>query len=125
MEKTRKKEKMEADRETKEEVSKKRTTEAEKEENETVIVKRRCVDPYSTDAFDFFSSGEDLESCGNLWDDPCGLSDRDSWTWTGVLFVIDVLVSLSSAVTEVCDGFPLGSDWELEEPQSFLQKVFV
>ena len=30
-----------------------------------------------------------------------------------------VLVSPSSVVTEVCDGFSLGSDWEFVEPQSF------
>ena len=36
-----------------------------------------------------------------------------------VLVVADVPVSPSSVVTEVCDGFLLGSDWEFVEPQSF------
>ena len=40
---------MEADRETEEEVSR----EEEKEENETVIVKRRCVNHVSAEAFEF------------------------------------------------------------------------
>ena len=41
-----------------------------------------------------------------------------------VLDVIDVLVSLSSVVTECCDGFSCCSDWEDVEPQSMssLQK---
>ena len=30
-----------------------------------------------------------------------------------------MLVSLSSVVTEVCDGFSLGFDWEFVEPESF------
>ena len=69
---------MEADRETKEEMSKKKkkTREEEKEENETVIVKRRCVNLLSPEAFNIFSQGEVLESCGNswsdLWDESCG-----------------------------------------------------
>ena len=36
-----------------------------------------------------------------------------------VAVVIDVPVSPSSVVTEVCDVFSLGSDWEFVEPQSF------
>ena len=35
-----------------------------------------------------------------------------------VLVTTDVLVSRSSVVTEVCDGFSFGSDGELLEPQS-------
>ena len=34
-----------------------------------------------------------------------------------VLVVIDVLVSLSSVVTEFCVGASLGPDWEFVEPQ--------
>ena len=37
--------------------------------------------------------------------------------------VIDVLVSLSSVVTELCEVSSLCSDWEFVEPQSFLQKA--
>ena len=33
--------------------------------------------------------------------------------------VIDVLVSLSSVVTEFCGGFSCCSDWDFVEPQSF------
>ena len=112
---------LEADRETKEEVSKKRTREGEKEENETLIVKTRCINPASAAAFDIFSQGEESESCGNswgdLWDDPCGVPDGDPVTLTGVLVVSDVLVSSSSAVAEMCES---DSDWECVEPQSFL-----
>ena len=49
MVKTRKK--MEADRETKEDVSKKRAREEEKEENDIVMVKRRCVNLVSITIF--------------------------------------------------------------------------
>ena len=42
---------MEVDRETKEVGSKTRIREEEKEENEMVIVKRRCVNLVSTEAF--------------------------------------------------------------------------
>ena len=31
----------------------------------------------------------------------------------------DVLVSPSSVITEFCDGFSCGSDWDFVEPQSF------
>ena len=114
---------MEADRETKEEMSKQRTREEEKEENETVIVKRRCVNPVSTEVFDIFGQEEDSETCGNswcdLWDDSCGLSDCDSVTWTSLPVVSVVFVSPSSAVAEICEGVSSGSDWEFVEPQSF------
>ena len=38
----------------------------EKEENETVTVERRCVGFVSAEAFDIFSQGEGLESCGGF-----------------------------------------------------------
>ena len=60
---------MEVDREAKEEVSEKRIREEEKEENDTLIVERRCVNSVSIEAFDIFSQGEELESCGNSWGD--------------------------------------------------------
>ena len=91
-----------------------------------MIVKRRCINSVSTEAFEIFSQGEMSESGGNcwcdLWDDSCGVSDCDSGTGTSVLLLLvvtDVTVSPSSVVTEVCDGFSLGSDGELVEPQSF------
>ena len=46
-----------------------------------MIVKRRCVNLVSTEAFDILSQGKDSESCGNswgdVWDGSCGLSDCD------------------------------------------------
>ena len=79
------------------------------------------------EAFEIFSQGEDLESCGDLsWEDLLekteDLSDRESEAWADVLVVLevtDVLVSLSSVVTELCDVFSCCSDWEFVEPQSF------
>ena len=71
------------DRETKEEVSSMRKIEREKGEDQTVVVKRRCINPVSTEDFDIFCQGKDSESCGNswgdLWDDSCGLSDCGLW----------------------------------------------
>ena len=53
--------------------------EGEKGEDETVVVKRRCVDPVSGDAFEELNHVEDSDSCGNSWcdflGDSCGLSD--------------------------------------------------
>ena len=40
------------------------------------------------------------------------MSDCDLVILTGVLFVTDVPVSLSSVVAEMCEGVSLGSDWE-------------
>ena len=60
---------METERETEEEMGKRRTREEEKEENVTVRTPRRCVGLVSAEAFDFFSQGEDLESCGVSWRD--------------------------------------------------------
>ena len=47
-------------------------------------------------------------SWGDLWDDPCGVSDCFSGVGTSgpvVSVVTDVLVSPSSVVTQVSDGF--------------------
>ena len=114
---------MEEDKDTRKETGKKRRKEGEKQENEMVIVKRRCVNSVSTE---IFSQEEISESGGNswgdLWDDPCGVSDFDSGTGTCVMVVpvvAVVSVAPSSVVTEVCDGFSLDSDWEFVEPQSF------
>ena len=93
---------MEVCKETNEETGKKRIRDEEKEENETVIVKRRCVNPVSAEAFDFFSQGEISESCGNSW----GLCDCAPGTWTVLPVVTDVRVSPSSAVAEMCEMFP-------------------
>ena len=63
-----------------------------------MIVRRRCVNLVSAEAFDNFSQGEVSDSCGSswsdLWDESCGLSDCVSVTWTGVPVVTDVPVSL-------------------------------
>ena len=80
--------KLEVDREAKEGVSEKRIREEEKGENETLIVKRRCVNSVSTDAFDMESCGN---SWGDLWYDPGGLSDGDPGDWAGVLVVLAVM----------------------------------
>ena len=54
------------------------------------------------------------------------MSDCDSGTVTSVLkkpVVAVVLVSPSSVVTEVCDGFSFNSDWEfVEDAVLFLTK---
>ena len=106
---------MEVDKETKEEPGQKRMREEEKEENETVT-------PFRLRQEISESGGK---SWCDLWDDPCKVSDSGSGIVTSVpvvLAVIDVTVVLvfpSSVVTEVCDGFSLGSDWEFVEPQSF------
>ena len=62
-------------------------------------------------------------SCGDLWDDLGGLSDGGPGQWAGVPVVpavtdVLVLVSYSSAVTEICEGVSLNSDWEFVEPES-------
>ena len=70
---------------------------------------------FSVEAFDIFSQGGDLESCGGFcWEDllekPDGLSDcePDSCAHVRVVPVVtDVLVSPSSVVTEFCDGVAL------------------
>ena len=118
---------MEVGKETIEEMGKKRMREEEKEENETESAKRRCVGSFSVEAIDIFSQGGDLESCGGLsWEDLLekheDLSDCESETRVHVPvvpYVIDVLVSPSSVVTEFCDGFSCCSDCEFVEAQSF------
>ena len=59
--------------------AKKRRREEEEEENETGSVKRSCVGFVSVEAFDIFSQGRDLESCGGLsWKDL--LEKREGWS---------------------------------------------
>ena len=68
-----------------------------------------------------------MESCGDfswedLLDNPEDLADCEPDSCAHVCVVLnvtDVLVSLSSVVTELCDVSPCGSDWEFVEPQSF------
>ena len=76
---------MEVHKETKEKTGQKRRREKEKEENETVIVKRRCINSVSTEAFEIFYQGEMSEnggnSCGDLWDDPCVVSCLGFGSW--------------------------------------------
>ena len=92
-----------------------------------MTVKRRYEGLVSVEAMEIFSQGGDLDSCGDLsWEDlldkPEDLSDcePDSCAHVRVVpDVIDVLVSPSSVVTELCDVSPCVSDWEFVEPQSF------
>ena len=80
--------------------------EEEKEEHETGTVKRRCECFVSVEAFDIFSQGRDLESCGDVpWVDP--LKKLDNWSTCEpdscalvrvVLDLTDVLVFPSSVV---------------------------
>ena len=89
-----------------------------KKENETVTGKRRCVGFVSVEAFEIFSQGEDLVSCGDIsWEDlleePEDLSGRELVSGELVRVVpdvTDVLVSPSSVVTELCDVSPCCSD---------------
>ena len=97
----------------------------EKEENETGIVKRRCDG--SVEAFEIFSQGGDLESCGGLsWEDFVekleDLSDCEPDTRAHVRVVPDVTdvpVSSSSVITEFCEVLSCCSDWGDVDPQSF------
>ena len=109
-------------------VSRSGKREGEKGEDETAGVRRKCVDVSSADAFEKFSHGEDSESCGNslgdLLSDSCGLSECVSEVSSGVSVVIDVLVSLSSAVTEVCEGCSLDSDGKfVKAPRASRMKI--
>ena len=59
-----------ASEENEEERSEKRKREEEKEENKTERIKRRCkgsVSVESVEAFEIFSQGENLESCGGFF----------------------------------------------------------
>ena len=82
------------------------------------------------EAFEILSQRRDSESCGDAsWErlvkEPEDLSDSEPVSCElvrvvpDVSDVIDVLVSPSSVVTELCDVSPCCSDWELVEPQSF------
>ena len=87
-------------------------------------VKRRSDGLSSVEAFEIFSQGRDLESCGGLsWRDLLekheDLSDCETEARAHVRVVhdvIDVLVSPSSVVTEFCDGFSCCSDWDFVGP---------
>ena len=99
---------MEVDRETDEEKGKKWIREEEKEENETVIVKRRCVNPVSTEASDIFSQGEDSESCGK--------------SWPGVIFLMILVVSLT-VILGTWMGLPVVTDVLCPPPRRWLRCV--
>ena len=104
-----------------------RKREEGKEENETVSAERWCVGLVSAEAFDIFSQGEDLESCGGTsWCDPLvnpdDVSDCEPEARSdvsAVLVVSDVLVSPSSVVTECFDDVSLDLDREFLESLSF------
>lgn len=58
--------KKKVDKDTKEEVSRKREREGEKGKDQTVVVKRRCINLVSAEAFDIFSQGENRGVVGIL-----------------------------------------------------------
>ena len=111
-----------ANKETREEVSRKRKREGDKGEDQKVVVKRRCINLVSAEAFDIFSHGRDSECCGNSWSDlagdSCGLSDCGYVALSGVVVVTDVLVSPSSAVAVMSEALLSDFDWEFVEPPS-------
>ena len=95
-----------------------------------MTVKKRCEGFGSVETFEIFSHARDLESCGDvswehLLEEPEELSDCELAYGELVRAVpcgsdvIDVLVSPSSVVTELCDVPLCGSDREFVEPQSF------
>ena len=84
----------------------KRKRDEEKEENETGTVKRRCRGLVSVEAFEILSQGE-------RWWIAEMFPGKISWTILRtclivslILVRIDVLVSSSSVVTELCDVSP-------------------
>ena len=91
----------------------KRKREEEKEENETETARRRCEGFVSVKALKICGQGRALESCADLsWEDP--LEEFENWSDCEygsrarvrvVSGVTDVLVSLSSVVTELCNFF--------------------
>ena len=82
--------------------NKREKKEGKKREEERVVARRRCVNPFSGEAFEESSSVEDSDSCGNSWGvllgDSCGLSERVPEVSSGVLVVTDVTDSHSSLV---------------------------
>ena len=105
----------------------KRKREEEKEEYETATVKRKCESSVSVEAFEIFSQGTDMESCGNLsWEDLLekheDLFDYEPEPCAHVRVVPDVAgvpVAPSSVVTEWCEAFSCCPDWQNVLPQSF------
>ena len=95
----------------------KRQREEEKEENETETVKRRC-------GVLFWWRPWKFEVKGETWRVAELFPGKTSWwslrTCLTVMVpdVIDVHVSPSSVITELCDVSPCCSDWEFVEPQS-------
>ena len=95
------------------EVNKEKTE--EKKENESgrkgedeTVVKRKCVNPVSVEAFVIFSYGE-ISECVS-----CGVdSDCESGTWSSALVSNDIRVPTSFAVEVVGGGEPSDSGREL------------
>ena len=92
--------------------------------NETVTVKEDVRVWFLWKAFEIFCQEGDVESCGDV-------SWEDLWTIlrtclivslirARVPLLIDVPVSPSSVVTELCDVSPCGSDWGLWNRSPFL-----
>ena len=78
----------------------------EKEEDEAVV-KRKCVNPVSVEAFDIFSQWKMSE-----WDSCCVDSDCELLAWSSELVNGDVCVPSSTVVELVGDGDPSDPSWE-------------
>ena len=93
----------------------------EREEKRRVAVKRRCVNPFSSDAFEEFSPVDDSGSCGDSWSDllgdSCGLSKSMPAVSSGLPVVTDVSDSTTS-VGVPGEALRSGSGCEMVEPQS-------
>ena len=74
--------------------------EVEREDEKTVVLKRGCVNPFSSDVFEEFGAMDDVGSFGDSWDDfhcdSCGFSECVPAVSSGVPVVTDVSVSPSS-----------------------------
>ena len=104
---------MEADKQVREEVGEKRKRVEEKEEY-VLVVKRECVNPTIVEVFDMFNPGRfrsvNRKSWGDLWEDSSGIdSDCESVTWSSAPVVTDAHVLLSYAV-EVMVSWGFTSD---------------
>ena len=112
-------------KETEDDTGNKRMREEEREENGTVIVNGRCINSVSIEALAIFLVRERCRSAVVIPGVTCGMilvgvSDCFCWGLGRVglwcLLCLICLFHFSSVVTEVCDGFSLGSDGESVEP---------
>ena len=96
--------------------------EVEREEEKTFVVKRNCVDPFSSDVFEEFFPVDDSGSFGCSGDalhgDSCGFTGCVLAVSSGAFVVADVSVSPSSCGV-LGEVFSSDSDFEIVKPQSF------